>query len=278
MTIEPLTRETLAERQEGVWSYISPSRLALWAKCPLAFKVRYVEGIRTPTSPSMFVGQRVHAGLELLYRHRQLGISLPAEAIVERMDGTWDQSVAEADVTFKSAEVEKNLRHQTGDLVRAYIAQIPEDEARPLAVEAAMEVPLIDPATNEDLGIPLVGIVDLILNGADDAVIIDFKTAARGGSLAEIQHEVQLTAYSFAYRAVTGRREGELQIRRLIKTKVPKIETHCFPSRNDEHFRRLFSLVRAYLDDLDAGCFVYRPGFGCQMCDYRQTHCREWGG
>ena len=135
-----------------------------------------------------------------------------------------------------------------------------------------------DPATSEDLDIPLVGIVDLILDGDNGPMIIDFKTAARGGELLEIAHEVQLTAYSFAYRAATGRHEGELQIRRLVKTKVPKIETHCFSARSDANFRRLFALVRAYLDDLDAGRFVYRPGFGCQMCDYRQTHCQEWDG
>ncbi len=38
-------------------------------------------------------------------------------------------------------------------------------EPRPLAVEATMESPLVDPLTGEDFGIPLLRIVDLVLDG-----------------------------------------------------------------------------------------------------------------
>ena len=74
----------------------------------------------------------------------------------------------------------------------------------------------------------------------------------------------------------TGREEGGLEIRSLIKTKTPKLEFHRYEPRNKGHFRRLFAVVRAYLDDLDTGRFVFRPGLGCAMCDYRDDHCRSW--
>jgi CRISPR/Cas system-associated exonuclease Cas4 (RecB family) len=64
------------ERASDVWSYISPSRLNTWLKCPVAFKLRYIEGIRSPTTPSLFLGKAVHAGLECFYRHRQVGMTL----------------------------------------------------------------------------------------------------------------------------------------------------------------------------------------------------------
>jgi hypothetical protein len=48
-----------------------------------------------------------------------------------------------------------------------------------------------------------------------------------------------------------------LQIRSLVNTKAPKIEFHWFERRTDAHFRRLFSVIRSYLDDLDAQRFVY---------------------
>lgn len=78
------------------------------------------------------------------------------------------------------------------------------------------------------------------------------------------------------YRQATGGEEGGLEIRSLIKIKVPKIEFHRYEPWNDRHLRRLFAVVRAYLDDLDAGHFVFRPGLGCAMCDYRDDHCRSW--
>ena len=43
-----------------------------------------------------------------------------------------------------------------------------------MAVEASMESPLVDPLTGEDFGIPLLGIVDLVLDEPQGPVIADF--------------------------------------------------------------------------------------------------------
>ena len=66
---------------------------------------------------------------------------------------------------FASVAEEQAMQKQAVDLVAAYLKVMPADEPRPLAVEAALEAPLVNPITGEDLGIPLVGIVDLILDG-----------------------------------------------------------------------------------------------------------------
>lgn len=277
MSIATLDRTT-ARRQGSIWDYVSASRLGLWAKCPLAFKFRYVDGIKTPTTPSLFLGHRVHSGLEFFYRHRQLGTGVSAADVVEHMDETWDQAVADDTMKFELGQQESDLQQQVAALVTTYINEVPCDEPRPLAVETSMEVPLVDPLTDEDLGLPLVGIVDLVLNGQRGPIIIDFKTAARGGELLEITHELQLTCYAYCYRRLTGRMESELQIRRLIKNKTPRIETHRYPARSESHFLRMFALLKAYLDDLDSGRFAYRPSFGCSMCDFRELHCRQWCG
>ncbi len=68
------------------------------------------------------------------------------------------------------------------DLVTTYLAQVPEDDIAPIAVEQRFEAPLIDPQTGEDLGISLVGIVDLIADDGQGVVIVDFKTSARSSS------------------------------------------------------------------------------------------------
>jgi len=48
-----------------------------------------------------------------------------------------------------------------------------------MALEVATNAPLVDPWTGEDLGIPLVGVIDLIVGSPDGDVIADFKTSAR---------------------------------------------------------------------------------------------------
>lgn len=278
MNATPFTREAARDRPTGIWDYVSPSRLNLWLRCPLAFRFRYIDGVATPTSPAQYVGKLVHAGLEHHYRHRQVGVTLPMDELCSRLEDLWDQMDSLERVAFYTSVDETNARVQAKELVRTYLSQLPAEEPRPVAVESALEAPLVDPATGEDLGISLVGIVDLVLPEPGGPLIADFKTVARGGESLEITHEVQLGSYAYLFRQASGQIESGLEIRNVIKTKVPRVETHRFGPRDETHFRRLFAVIRAYLDDLDRGRFVYRPGHMCSMCEHRNTRCNGWAG
>ena len=177
MSSEPLSRNELVQRAGGVWDYISPSRLGTWLACPLKFKRKYLDGIRTPTSPAAFLGKVVHGGLEHYYRHRQLGITLAHEEVVGRLVEYWPEAAADDAMSFVSVAAEKVLLSQATALVNAYLLQVPSIEPRPLAVEVALEAPLVDPISGEDMGIPLVGIVDLVLPADDGPLVVDFKSA-----------------------------------------------------------------------------------------------------
>jgi hypothetical protein len=205
-------------------------------------------------------------------------MEIPVADVVAKIEEAWDQAADEDGVAFKSVAEEAATKQKVGALIEAYVSHVPTDEPRPMAVEARMEAPLVDPETGEDLGIPLVGIVDLILPTDDGPLVIDFKTSARSSAPLEQSHEIQLGCYAYLLRQVQGQVEGGLEIRSLIKTKVPKIEVHWFEQRTDDHLRRLFSVIRSYLDDLDARRFVYRPGMGCSMCDFVDAGCRGWDG
>jgi len=277
-TLDILSRDGLAERAGSVWAYISPSRLNTWLACPLKFRLKYIDGVETPSTPSLFVGKMVHAALESHYRHRQLGLTLESAAMLRRIRTSWGQAAGEERVRFKSAADEQAAMKQTVDLVAAYLAQLPANEPKPLAVEAAVEAPLIDPASGENLGIPLVGIMDLVLDEPAGPLVVDFKTTARGGKPLEITHEIQLSSYSYLFRHTSQQPESALEIRNLVKTKTPKIETHRYAARTERHYRRLFAVIRSYLDALDSGRFVFRPGLGCGFCDFRDRGCHSWDG
>lgn len=277
MTTELVDRQSLRDRPGAVDAYISPSRLNCWISCPLKFRLRYIEGLRTPTTPSLFVGKAVHAALEAYYRHRQLGISLDTADLTQRILGSWGPAVDAEKMMFASTAEEQALQRQSVDLVGAYLTHTPKDEI-PQAVEVTLESPLVDRMTGEDLGIPLLGVVDLILDAKEGPLIIDFKTSSRSSEPLEVIHEIQLTSYAWLFRQVSPWPEAGLQIRSLIKAKVPKVEFHAYPARGEGHFRRLFAVLREYLDALDSRRFSFRPGFGCGMCDFCQTHCRRWSG
>jgi len=64
MSTALLTADGLRSAQGGVFAYVSPSRLNCWLSCPRKFAFRYLEGIKTPTTTSLFLGSAVHAGLK----------------------------------------------------------------------------------------------------------------------------------------------------------------------------------------------------------------------
>jgi putative RecB family exonuclease len=275
------TLETLhasGPRQARPGDYVSPSRLNLWLRCPLAFKLKYVDGVEVPTSPALLLGQVVHKLLEHYYRHRMRGHSLGAVEVSGHLTAIWAPSVERANIAFESSAQEDRLQCQAVDLVTAYLAQILGDEPAPVAVESVMEAPIVDANTGEDLGISLVGITDLLVEDTEGPLIVDFKTAARNAAPLEIAHEIQLSSYAYLVRHVFCQRESGLEIRSLIKTKTPQVKVHAYPTRTDDHFRRLLAAIRAYLDNLDTGRYVFRPGLGCSFCDYRDDHCRRWSG
>ncbi len=278
MSTATLIPESEVSRPNGVWDYISPSRLNLWLRCPLAFKARYIDGIKSPTTPALFIGTRVHDGLETYYRHRQLGIALDASAAIQRVTDSWDEAVAAENLQFGSADESQQFKQQAVGLVQAYLQHVGDQELRPIAVETSLEAPLVDPVTGEDFGIPLLGVVDLILDDEQGPRICDFKTSAKSTTPFEITHEIQLSSYAYLFRQATGREEGGLEIRSLIKTKTPKIEFHHYSARTEVHFCRLFAVIREYPDALDRGRFNFRPGFHCGMCDFAKSQCREWDG
>jgi hypothetical protein len=219
----------------------------------------------------------VHVGLEWFYRHRQLGVAVDAPDVAAQLREFWPQMVEEEQIEFRSSGEESALTRQAVALVTTYL-QCMTGEPRPLAVETVFEAPIIDPDTGEDLGIPLLGVIDLVTHGDDGPIVADVKTAARGGRPPDTVHEIQLTSYSYLFRHASGSQESALEIRSLVKTKTPRLETHRHPARGGAHFRRFFAVIRAYLDDLNSGRFVFRPGFACQFCEFRDSHCHAWSG
>ncbi len=275
MSSEVLSRDALVERRGAVSDYLSPSRLSLWMRCPLAFKFRYIDGIRTPPSESLFLGKRVHDGLELFYRYRQAGVRLSREEVSGHIARHWSTAAEQEQMEFRKQDNSDKLLAKCQDLAACYLDEFAGTDEKVIGVESAMEAVLVDPLTGDRLGLPMVGVSDLLLETDDGPVLVDFKTAARGGEPIEQQHEIQLACYAAMFRELTGDLEGGLEVRSLVKTKQPRIEVHRYERRSHRHMARLFAVIGEYLRAIELGEFNYRPGFNCMFCDVRQP-CIEW--
>jgi putative RecB family exonuclease len=86
------------------------------------------------------------------------------------------------------------------------------------------------------------------------------------------------SCYSYLFRQASPEPEAGPEIRNRVKTKTPQIQFHRYPARGEQHFRRLFAIIREYLDCLDSGRFCIRPGWGCASCEFCTSQCRAWAG
>ena len=273
MTMLTLPQFLEQEHQAGqIWDYVSPSRLSLWLKCPLAFRKRYIDGEQTYPSPALFIGKVVHSALAHIYRQRIGGYTCTADNLPMIVADAWNMSMEQEQPYFCDDAEEEKARYQVLSLVTSYLESVAIQNERPVAIEKRYEVPLIDPLTGEYFGIPLVGVIDLVLEEESGYVITDFKTAS-SSSLCEMQYELQLTAYSYLVRNIIEEDETRCEVRQLVKTKVPKVNVYRFSRRTEEHFNRFFGLIREYLDALDKGIYNYRPSWQCSMCDHYGSCC-----
>ena len=156
-----------------IWDYVSASRLNLWLRCPKAFELRYVHGVDTPTTKSLFFGKQIHAALENFYRIRALGHQPNVTAVLEELRNNWNEAIDNGESVFEDAASGILMMGKAVRLIEAYVSQIPADEPLPLAVETTPQSPLVDPVSGEDMGMPILGIVDLILDDSEGPVICD---------------------------------------------------------------------------------------------------------
>lgn len=255
---------------------LSPAQLQAWLQCPLSHHHRYVEGNVPRPSPSSFLGTVVRSALVYLHQAERDRVFPDVDDLDRYVLGNWHAWVERDCMESSSVPEERALQRQACALLAAYLDQRAPDEPPALAVAQRIAVPVIDAVTGEDLGVDLVGELDLVTDGPSGPVIVDFCTSSRSASPMEVLQEVHLNCQAYLYRYIAGCAEGGLETRRLVKTKTPHVQYQRWPARAVLHLRRLRAVIRTYLAAGQAGHVVYRPSLACSWCAYRDTVCRTW--
>jgi len=101
--------------------------------------------------------------------------------MLSRIDATWEEVALAEQVAFETVADEAEARKQVQALLTAYLSAAPSDDPLPAAVETRLTAPLVDPLSGANLGVPLLGIVDLVLEERTGPLIVGFKRPARAG-------------------------------------------------------------------------------------------------
>lgn len=212
--------------------HLSASSLELFAKCPEAWRRRYVEGDVIPPRLAMLKGKAVHKAIELNMRERMAtGESLPTDSVC---DAARDAFKTECTGGYQLGDGESEavlptLQDQAVALAKVH-AEEQAPDYNPVAVEHRFRIEL--PALSHDV----VGIIDVVdASGA----IADFKTSKKRYSEDEAGASLQLSLYAASQATTNPDPDGTCEVRLDVLVDATKTKP---PSRQ---------VVRSYRDRSD---------------------------
>jgi len=253
--------------------HFSYSQLVCYLQCPLQYHFQYELGIAWEQTPSAVIfGSCVHDAVEVANLNLMYG-ELDPNAVIKDFIKHWEE-VTDGEVLWKDEFEKDELLIKGKALIELYCDAVKED--RPTEVELPFRLPIIDPKTGIFLSSrDFVGKIDAIFAGD---TIVEIKTTSRSPVQQEVDQNLQLTLYSWAYRMLYGQPETSIKVVNLVKTKVPKLvvtETH----RSERDHSWLIATTTQVVRAIGQKIFYPNPigGFGCFNCQYQQ-YCIEDNG
>lgn len=247
---------------------LSPSRVAAFTDCALAYRFANLDRLPEPPSPHATKGTLVHAALERLF-------VLPAAARTpERAAACLDEA---------AAAIRAHPDYVGLGLTDEQAVEFVADAHRLLTGYFAMEDPRRINAIGLELrleaevgGVTLRGIIDRLDRNDDGSLVVtDYKTGRAPSERYEKAKMVGVDAYALLVERVLGARPAAVRLLYL----GDGVAITCVPS--DQNARFIETKVGAIWQTIQRANatdgFRPKPGKLCNWCSY-QTFCPAFGG
>jgi putative RecB family exonuclease len=248
---------------------LSPSKVATFTDCALAFRFSAIDHLPEPPSPAAVKGSLVHRALELLMWDHD-----PGRRSIEVGLACLDRAVDELqnDPEYLSLGLDPDAQREFVDsaetLVRRYFELEDPDTVRAIGMELKLEVKVGD--------LTLRGIIDrLDLDADGELVVTDYKTGRAPREIHERKRLGGVQFYAFLCERVLGRRPARVQLL-YLGDPVAIIAT---PS--DQSIQGLERRTKAIWTAIERACEKedFRPKVSglCDWCAFK-PHCPAFGG
>jgi putative RecB family exonuclease len=250
-------------------SSLSPSKVASFKDCALAFRYSAIDRLPEPPSEAAAKGTLVHKALELLFAEE----APPARTVdvaMAKLDRAWVEVIEKddeyADLELADADA---FRADAADRVRRYFDLEDPTTINPIGLELRLEATLGS--------LRLAGIIDRLELDADgELVVTDYKTGRAPGERYEQGKLGGVHFYALLCEQVLGRRPARIQ---LLYLSDPPVAIVATPS--DQSIRGMANRASAIWTAVERACerddFRPRPGRLCDWCAFK-AHCPAWGG
>ncbi len=248
---------------------LSPSRVASFKHCALAFRFSAIDRLPEPPSPWSSKGTLVHRALERLHSEVPAGSRDEAAALAQ-LDLAWAELAADPDFSGLSldAGAEEEFLADAASLVRnAFLLEDP-NTVNAIGLELKLEAWVGT--------LRLRGVIDRLDLDADGGIVVtDYKTGRAPGAPYENNSLGGVQFYAFLCEQVLGRRPARVQ---LLHLREP-VAIVSVPS--EQSLRGLRSRASAVWAAVERACerddFRPNPSRLCDYCAYKR-YCPAFGG
>jgi putative RecB family exonuclease len=259
---------------------LTPSKVALFKECALAFRLSVIDRVPEPPSLPAFKGTVVHRALQLLMweeppgrRDANAALGKLAQATKELLAGEEGSALA-----LGPAELDE-LVEDTRQLLGNYFLIEDPGSVRVIGTELRLEDEIkLFTGTSSAGPLPLRirGIIDrLDLGPEGELVVTDYKTGRAPGLGREQPSLGGVHFYAFLCQRLLGKRPALVQ---LLHLREP-VAISTVPS--DQSMSALGQQVAAIWDAIRRACaaqdFRPKPGPLCERCGYH-AYCPAVGG
>ena len=250
-------------------SSLSPSKVASFKDCALAFRYSVIDHLPEPPSAPASKGTLVHKALERLFSQVPAGRRSPAEA-VRQLDLAWGQLRCHPEFAGLTldGDAEAEFRADAARLVANYFELEDPNRVRAVGIELMLEARLGT--------MRLRGVIDRLELDADgELVVTDYKTGRAPGITFENSRLGGVQFYAFLCEQALGRRPARVQLLHLDEPVV------IVSVPTSQSIRGLQSRASAVWTAVERACqtedFRPRPSRLCDWCAF-QPYCPAFGG
>jgi CRISPR/Cas system-associated exonuclease Cas4 (RecB family) len=232
---------------------ISYTMLSTFFSCEWKYYLRYIEKIPLPNTAAMVYGSVIHDVIKNGYQQELNGEEM-GKIFVEK----WMRELDIKNV-FINGKDNVDKRREGKEMLLDYYNRYMKDAPAPKVIEKRIGYNKDDKLTIGSY--PLIVVFDQI-DSEDN--IIDMKTGAKPQQ-SEIDLDLQLTLYSYAFRKIYGRTEKGLIIRHLNSMR------DFVTTRNDKDFEIITGEIEKVGKKIKSGIFVRSIGRSCDDCNYLEV-------
>ena len=248
---------------------LSPSKVASFKDCALAFRFSAIDRLPQPPSAWTSKGTLVHRALERLFCDVPEG-GRTVESGLAQLEAAWDElrSGPEFAGLHLDAAAEEEFLADAAVLVRNYFRLEDPNQVNAIGIELQLEAPLGT--------LRLRGIIDRLDLAADGALVVtDYKTGKAPGAGYENPRLGGVQFYAFLCERVLGRRPDRVQ---LLHLRDP-VAIVSVPTA--QSVRGLEVRTSAVWTAVERACvtedFRPRPSRLCEHCAFHAL-CPAFGG